>query len=71
MDLRERAKELDAGMRERARELRASGMACNCDLDNWEPEPCTGHSCVCRIHKKVRVEAKQKRLASIRHPLGE
>lgn len=26
-------------------------MQCNCDLDNWEPEPTTGHSCVCRIHK--------------------
>ena len=26
-------------------------MACNCDLDNWEPESRTGHSCVCRIHK--------------------
>ena len=26
-------------------------MGCNCDLDNWEPEPSTGHSCVCRIHK--------------------
>jgi len=26
-------------------------MRCNCDLDNWEPERSTGHSCVCRIHK--------------------
>lgn len=26
-------------------------MQCNCDLDNWEPELSTGHSCVCRIHK--------------------
>ena len=32
--------------RERFPELR-----CNCDLDNWEPEPSTGHSWVCRIHK--------------------
>jgi len=26
-------------------------MQCNCDLDKWEPERSTGHSCVCRIHK--------------------
>ena len=26
-------------------------MQCNCDLDSWEPEPSTGHSWVCRIHK--------------------
>lgn len=25
-------------------------MRCNCDLDNWQPEPSTGHSWVCRIH---------------------
>lgn len=29
------------------------GMRCNCDLDNWEPEPYTGHSWVCRIHKEA------------------
>lgn len=29
----------------------AKEMRCNCDLDNWEPESSTGHSCVCRIHK--------------------
>lgn len=29
-------------------------MRCNCDLDNWEPEPNTGHSHVCRIHKAAR-----------------
>lgn len=28
-------------------------MACNCDLDNWEPTRTTGHSCVCRIHNKA------------------
>ena len=28
-------------------------MACNCDLDNWQPEPSTGHSWVCRIHKEA------------------
>ena len=34
-----------------AKRLYAGGMRCNCDLDNWEPERSTGHSCVCRIHK--------------------
>ena len=28
-------------------------MYCNCDLDNWQPEPNTGHSWVCRIHKAI------------------
>ncbi len=28
-------------------------MQCNCDLDKWEPERSTGHSSVCRIHKKA------------------
>ena len=37
--------------REIARSLKESGMACNCDLDRWEPEKATGHSHVCRIHK--------------------
>ena len=41
----------DKTAREIAQELKASGMRCNCDLDNWEPEQSTGHSCVCRIHK--------------------
>lgn len=27
-------------------------MQCNCDLDNWEPEQSTGHSLVCRIHRR-------------------
>lgn len=26
---------------------------CNCDLDKWEPDPATGHSFVCRIHKQA------------------
>lgn len=38
-------------LREIAQTLNAEGMRCNCDLDNWEPELTTGHSCVCRIHK--------------------
>lgn len=28
-------------------------MQCNCNLDCWVPEKNTGHSWVCRIHKKV------------------
>ena len=32
-------------------EAKARYMRCNCDLDNWQPEPVTGHSWVCRIHK--------------------
>lgn len=36
--------------REHALALKAGGMRCNCDLDNWEPERSTGHSWVCRIH---------------------
>jgi len=39
--------------REAAKTLREEGMRCNCDLDRWEPEPNTGHSWVCRIHKEV------------------
>lgn len=38
-----------------AAELKANGMRCNCDLDNWEPERTTGHSWVCRIHKRAMV----------------
>jgi len=34
-------------------------LHCNCDLDNWQPERRTGHSCVCRIHKAA-VEAARK-----------
>ena len=41
-------------LREIAQELRDDGMRCNCDLDNWQPEPSTGHSWVCRIHKKAK-----------------
>lgn len=31
-------------------------MRCNCDLDNWQPETTTNHSCVCRIHKAAMEE---------------
>ena len=34
-------------------EILEKEMQCNCDLDNWEPEKKTGHSWVCRIHKKA------------------
>lgn len=37
--------------RDIATTLKAEGIRCNCDLDKWQPEPSTGHSCVCRIHK--------------------
>ena len=37
-------------MREHAKKLREV-IGCNCDLDNWQPERVTGHSCVCRVHK--------------------
>jgi hypothetical protein len=37
-------------------------MQCNCDLDNWQPEPETGHSWVCRIHKAAKEELRTKLL---------
>lgn len=40
-------------LREIAQELYDGGMYCNCDLDNWEPERVTGHSHVCKIHKRA------------------
>lgn len=33
--------------------LKIEGMQCNCDLDKWEPGRSTGHSRVCRIHKRA------------------
>lgn len=38
---------------QKAKEIRESGMACYYDLDNCLPEPITGHSWDCRIHKAV------------------
>ena len=29
-------------------------IQCNCDLDNWQPQTDTGHSCVCRIDNMAR-----------------
>ena len=37
-------------MLEKVKELEKT-MPCTCDLDRWEPEKSTGHSCVCGIHK--------------------
>ena len=43
----------DRDLRVIAKELKEGGMGCNCDLDTWEPERSTGHSHVCRIHKRA------------------
>ena len=45
--------EKEKTLREFAAELKSGGMQCNCDLDNWEPNQTTGHSNVCRIHKRA------------------
>jgi hypothetical protein len=53
-------------LRQIAEELKANGMRCNCDLDNWQPERSTGHSCVCRIHKtsmELKFHPKSKQAA--------
>lgn len=42
-----------------AKEL-SKTMQCNCDLDNWQPEPRTGHSHVCGIHKAAIAKAEGK-----------
>ena len=42
-------------LKEKVKQLEEN-MQCNCDLDNWSPEPDTGHSWVCRIHKKAKDE---------------
>lgn len=46
-------------LREKANEF-SKIMQCNCDLDNWEPEPSTGHSRVCRIHQRALAESRQR-----------
>lgn len=45
--------QIERNARQMAKELYDGGMGCNCDLDNWQPERTTGHSCVCRIHKRA------------------
>lgn len=47
----------DETPRQIAARLRSEGMSCNCDLDRWQPEPITGHSWVCRIHKAAIAKA--------------
>lgn len=47
-------------LKEIARKLKAEGMRCNCDLDNWEPEAATAHSRVCRIHKAAIATFKRR-----------
>jgi len=44
--------EKEKTLREIATELNG-GMQCNCDLDNWQPNVSTGHSDVCRVHKRA------------------
>ena len=49
-------------LKEVAKELYDAGMPCNCDLDNWQPEPTTAHSHVCRIHKTAHaIKDKSRR----------
>lgn len=40
-------------LRDIAKALKADGMQCNCDLDKWQPDEFTGHTHVCRIHKRA------------------
>ncbi len=46
-------------LRDIAKSIRLT-MQCNCDLDNWEPEPSTGHSHVCRIHNAALATWRRK-----------
>jgi len=55
-------------MRVIAMTLKAAGMHCNCDLNNWQPERSTGHSWVCRIHNAA-VEMKQHPRSQVAPPL--
>ena len=43
-------------------------MQCNCDLDKWEPERSTGHSWVCRIHKRAWDLMEERRRAAPTRP---
>lgn len=47
-----------ARIREMVSNLEKS-MACNCNLDNWEPEVDTGHSWVCRIHQEAKAREQK------------
>lgn len=46
-------------IREIVKRLEDSGMRCNCDFDNWSPEPPTGHSYVCRIREAALAEFRK------------
>ena len=48
-------------LRELVDQVKADGQRCFCDLDNWEPEPDTGHSWVCPIDKRARALLKKQR----------
>jgi hypothetical protein len=50
---------MNTDLHETAKTLRET-MRCNCDLDNWQPEQDTGHSWVCRIHKKCKIIERQR-----------
>ena len=51
---------MSAPMEQIVKELEET-MQCNCDLDNWQPEQTTGHSCVCRIHKIAMARQRESR----------
>jgi hypothetical protein len=57
-------------LKQRARQLRET-MRCNCDLDNWVPEPETGHSWVCRIHKYVMNEHRYGKAKALQPAEGK
>ena len=57
-------------LKEIAKEIKAGGVRCNCDLDNWEPEHDTGHSHVCRIHKLTIAKNHTKSMKTTQDPVA-
>lgn len=58
-------------LREIVSELKKEGLQCNCDLDNWQPTISTGHSEVCRIHKKaIGIKCRPHDYPSYKHLQG-
>lgn len=57
--------------REKAKEIYNSGVPCNCDLDNWEPDKRTGHSWVCRIHNLAMIETDESFVIPNHHILRD
>ena len=53
-------------IKEYVEELKAEGIRCACDLDNWEPERGSGHSRVCPLHKIAYQRARNDRYARAR-----